>query len=71
MSNVTNFTGITVVPEPADKFLEKAKTWGLDTCVVVGLTNDGDLAAGSNISDVAELVLLLERAKKDLIEGLE
>lgn len=58
----------TTVPEPADQVLEKAKGQGLDTVVVVGLLESGDLWVSGNQSDLPLTVYLLEKAKAFMME---
>ena len=55
--------------QDADTLLEAAKGWGLTDVIIVGHDEDGDLCAGANRSlSNAELVLLLERLKRYILE---
>jgi hypothetical protein len=71
MTEVVNFTGITTVPERPETFLKKAEKWGLDRCLIAGWSDSGKFCFGASFSDVGELLILLEKAKRDLLESLE
>lgn len=52
MGEVVPFTGITCVEEPPEQVLEKAKEWGLEKVVIVGLTADNELIVGGSFSEI-------------------
>ena len=69
-ADVVSFTGETTLDEPPAGLLEKAKDWGMVRCLVIGTHEDGSLAIGGSFSDVGEMLLLLERAKRDVLAGV-
>ena len=52
---------------PVDRVLQEAHEAGLEMCVIVGYTKDGDEYFGSNVADGAEVVWCMERAKLKLL----
>lgn len=69
MGEVLKFKGITTVDEPIDNILDKAKSWGMIKCVVIGLDENGALKFGGSLSDAGEIMIMLEAAKLDLIKN--
>lgn len=69
MADVVYFGGTTTAPEPAESALEKAKRWELDSVIVVGLKEDGELVVGGNRSDTPLLLYMLAHAAKFLMEN--
>lgn len=69
MGDVLRFRGITTVDEPIDGFLDKAKTWGMAKCIVIGLDDAGVLKFGGSLSEAGEIMIMLEAAKLDLIKN--
>lgn len=67
--SVVPFTGITILPEAPETLLEKAKAWGLERVLVVGMTANGEFIMGGSHSEIAESVLLLELAKRDFLDA--
>lgn len=67
--NILTFNGETILPEPVDTALDKAKEWNLSEVLVIGNDKDGDFMFGSNFSDTAEINLLLDKAKKFITDG--
>ena len=69
---VENFTGTTTAHEPAEQLLEKAKTWGCEDVIIIGIGEDGRLKTGGNTSDgeriVAAAVVLLLLQRKNFLE---
>ena len=66
---VVEFPGTTTVHEPAEKLLEKAKDWGLHDALVLGQA-DGQFMFGGNMGDSAEILWLLELAKKQILDNV-
>ena len=71
MGDVVGFTGITTIDCSAEDALEKAKEWGMDSCVVAGFDKDNGFHFGGSTSDIARIVLILELAKKHILEQSE
>lgn len=61
--NVLQFTGLTTVDVPPSEVLELAKRWGMETCIVLGETEEGELCIGGNTCNLAEIITLLVRAQ--------
>lgn len=68
MSKVIQFPGETCADWPADVVLEKAKDWGMEHCVVLGLDKDGKLQFGGSTSDSGTIMMMLEAAKIDIVK---
>lgn len=66
MSNIINFTGHTVKDIPVEDVLEGAKS--LISCIVIGEDTDGNLCVASSKGNLAEIIYLLELAKKYMLE---
>lgn len=69
MAEILKYEGLTTLSEPAESVLEKAKGWGMDRCVIIGYRQDGSLAFGGNHAEAPEILMLLELAKKWLLEN--
>lgn len=67
MTNIVRFPGITKLDIPADHVLESA-TGKLEGVVVLGYTADGQEYFASSYADGGDMLWLLERAKKALLE---
>lgn len=67
MGDIVEFDGLTTVDEPADQVLEKAKTWNLETVVIAGLTEEGEIVTGGNSSDRALNNLIIDLAKQEIL----
>lgn len=67
MGEVVDFTGETFNAIPAEDMLQKALKWNMESVLVVGWGKDGHLHAGASISEVGELLILLELFKKELL----
>ena len=65
--NVTVLPVVTSHDLPVDRVLQEAHEAGLEMCVIVGYTKDGDEYFGSNVADGAEVVWCMERAKLKLL----
>ena len=66
--NVVQFKGLTKVKIPPAELLEKAKDWEMDTCVVLGWTEDGELKFGGSFSNVAEIYYMLSVARHEMMD---
>jgi hypothetical protein len=72
MSEILKFTGLSRIPEKPEAILEKAKDWGMERCLVLGWKSEnGKLVFGGSHCEVADLVLLLEAAKKALLDDMK
>lgn len=71
MGEVIHIPGLTKVDEPPESILEKAKSWEMEHCVVVGYDSDGRLAFGGTTSNLEKIITLLERAKHWCIAEME
>lgn len=67
MSNIVRFSGITKLDMPADHVLESA-VGKLEGVVVLGYDKDGQEYFASSYADGGDMLWLLERAKKALLE---
>ncbi len=68
--NVIEWPGVTTVDFTPDFVLDKAREWDMEHCLVVGHTKDGELRFGATTCDVAEVLLLLERARINLMNEI-
>jgi hypothetical protein len=67
--NVVPFPGSTTLPVPARQTLESAIDADLDEVLVIGWQGN-DLYFAGNTSDTREILWLLEKAKKWLLEQI-
>jgi hypothetical protein len=67
MTNVVRFTGITKLDSPADHVIESA-LGKLEGVVILGYDKDGQEYFASSYADGGDMLWLLERAKKALLE---
>ena len=67
MTNIVDFDGLTKMDIDPNKVLEGAKD-NLDCVVTIGWDKDDCLYIASSTSRIAGILLLLERAKFDLME---
>lgn len=67
MTNVLDFRVRPPAPAPANDLLDRAKLWGMDTVLVVGFDDDGDLCFGGNITDQPMINFMLDKAKQSLL----
>ena len=67
MSNVVNLNVLTTLDIPADRVIE-ATMGKLKRVVILGYDNDGEEYFASSIADGADVVWLMERMKKKLLE---
>jgi hypothetical protein len=67
VSKVVPFTGITKLDLPADVILEANKGL-LDSVVLLGFAGDGEEVFISSLADGGDVLWLLERCKRRLLE---
>lgn len=67
MGNVVTFRGITKLDLPPDRILEDA-LGKLEGVVILGYTKEGDEFFASSYADGGNVLWLLERLKKQLLE---
>ena len=70
MSNVINFTGETYLDISPDTVLSAALE-KLDVVIVLGYTKESHEYMASSTGDVQQVVWLLERMKKYLLESID
>ena len=68
MGDVVNLDIPTLADMPAEKILNAAISQNLGEALVVGWRENGDLYFAGTTSNVAEVLLLLEMAKKEILE---
>ncbi len=66
--NIVDFPGNTVLDIPPEKVLEEAKKHGLTTAFVIGEDGEGELYFAGSTIKIGSLLILVERAKMQLIE---
>lgn len=69
MGDVVLLDTVTLLDIPADRIIEGAKD--LKDVVIVGWDADGEFYFASNLADGGDVLWLLEKAKKDLLETEE
>ena len=69
MADIIKMGGLTFAPESPESVLEKAKGWGMERCIVAGFNERGGLIFGGSFAEAGDIVLLLEMAKKFVIEN--
>jgi hypothetical protein len=67
MGEVVTFTGITKLDLPPDRILESA-VGALDAVVVLGYDKEGKEYFASSYADGGDVLWLMERLKKKLLE---
>ena len=68
MGEVVLLEGVTSLDIPSERVLESAITVGLNDAIVIGWDKDGELYFASSIADGADVLWLLEKAKKELLD---
>jgi hypothetical protein len=68
MSNVTFLPCVTSLDIPVEAVLEMAVAANLESCVIVGKDENGDLFFASTKADGGSVLWLFEMAKKELME---
>ncbi|MFT0140762.1 hypothetical protein [Alloalcanivorax xenomutans] len=71
MGDVTYFNGVTRLPLPAAQILDQAKAANLDLAIVIGYDAEGREYFASSEPDGADVLWLLERCKKALLETVD
>ena len=71
MGDIIKFSGITTIEIPPADQLEKAKSWGMTKCIVIGTDDEGEFYCGGSFSDSAQIYWLLGLARKEILEGSE
>jgi len=72
MSNkIIELPVITTLDIPASKILNKAQEANLQTAIVIGYDNDGELYFASSVSDGGDVLWLFELAKKALLNAAD
>jgi hypothetical protein len=67
MSNVVILPVVTRLDIPAERILNGALEKGLDSCIVIGRTKDGDIYFSASMADGGEALWLLEKSKIALL----
>lgn len=70
MGSVVTFRGITKLDLPPDRILEDA-IGKLEGVVILGYTKEGDEFFASSYADGGNVLWLLERLKKQLLEAVQ
>jgi hypothetical protein len=66
--NVVVLGGITTLPIPVERILDAPEARALESIVLVGLNEDGELYLAFSDSDVPQILWLFERAKNMLMQ---
>lgn len=66
--NVCMFTGETYLDIPSDRILKSAIDENIENVIVLGRDPEGRLYFAASSGDVAEILLMLEVAKRDLLD---
>ena len=67
---VVDFPGITRLDLPPNKVMANAMKAGLESAIIIGENEDGDLIFFLSQADAADALWLLEKAKKALLDGV-
>lgn len=65
--NVIHFGGVTSLDIPCEKILQGALARKLDTVLVLGWTEAGEMYASCSSGDIPEVLFLLEKFKMELL----
>lgn len=68
MAEIITLDLITKLDIPVERVIDGAKKADLETAVVIGWDKDGEFYFASNKADGADVLWLLEQAKKRLLE---
>ena len=68
MGEVVLMGGVTRLDLPPERVLEAAITVGLTDAIVIGWDKEGELYFASSIAGGADVLWLLEKAKKELLD---
>ena len=66
---VIQFPGITTADWPVEVALEKAKSWGMESCVIIGFDKDEKLIFGCSTSENGKIMIMLEAAKLEVLKA--
>lgn len=69
MADVIPFTGLTYAKDDPEAILEKAKVWNMERCVIIGYDEKENMKFGGSFCEAGEILMLLELAKKFIIEN--
>lgn len=69
MAEIVKFNGNTILPTTPKSILQQAKSWGMERCLVVGEDAEGNLKFGGSFCDAGDVLMLLELAKKFIIDN--
>lgn len=68
---IVPFTGITILPEPANNVLQKAVEHGnLDDVLILGWDMEGDFWFSGNTCDTGNILTLLAKARKKIEDDI-
>lgn len=67
-SNIIQFNNIVSAEIPCEKVLQGAIAANLDAVLVIGWDENGEMYSASSMGDVGELLLLIEKYKKELLD---
>lgn len=70
-AEIRYFNGITTLDIPVDRVLEAAIGQGMRKVLIIGEEDEGKLYVACSTSEVGEVLLLMERAKRRLLKLLE
>ena len=68
MGELVTLDCVTSIDIPPERVLESAISVGLTDAIVIGWDKDGDLYFASSIADGANVLWLIEKAKRELLE---
>lgn len=68
MTNVIELPVVTFLDIPVERIIRKAGEANLETVVIVGWDADGELYFAGSVADGGEVLWLLEKAKRALLE---
>lgn len=68
MAEIITLDVITKLDIPVERVIDGAKKADLETAVVIGWDKDGEFYFASNKADGGEVLWLIEKAKKRLLE---
>jgi hypothetical protein len=70
MADVLPFTGSTTIPRSVRQILDSAPAGDLKYVLVIGLTKNDDWWFSTSSSDVGEILVALEKAKRMIVDQL-
>lgn len=69
MADIVKFPGNTLVATTPKAILTQAKKWDMDRCIIIGETKSGEMKFGGSFCEAGDILILLEMAKKFIIEN--